>query len=74
MVSFHVDSQRLAIGMPEGAIVVYDIKTATKHKVFERHAGNVTCVAFDARGELLASYSAIDATVRLWKLVSTGFF
>jgi hypothetical protein len=31
-------------------------------------------VEFDAKGNLLASYSAADNTLRLWKVGNTGFF
>jgi WD40 repeat protein len=40
----------------------------------EGHSGNVTCLSFDSKGNLLASYSAVDKTLRLWKVGNTGFF
>jgi len=34
----------------------------------------VTCLAFDSNGNYLASYSANDRTLKLWKVGNTGFF
>ena len=74
MVAFHHDSQRLAVGTHDGPIAIYDVRTSAKWKILEGHTGNVTCLGFDSRGNLLASYSAVDQTLRLWKVGNTGFF
>lgn len=74
MVAFHHESQRLAVGTYEGPIAIYDVRTSAKWKILEGHSGNVTCLTFDSKGNLLASYSAVDLTVRLWKVGNTGFF
>jgi WD40 repeat protein len=50
------------------------VRTSAKYKILEKHDGNVTCMAFDSKGNLLSSYSAVDATVKLWKVGNTGFF
>jgi hypothetical protein len=31
-------------------------------------------LSFDSKGNMLASYSAVDLTLRLWKVGNTGFF
>lgn len=62
------------MGTFEGVIAIYDVRTSAKWKILEKHEGNVTCLAFDSKGNLLASYSATDSTVRLWKVGNTGFF
>lgn len=74
MVAFHHESQRLAVGTHDGPIAIYDVRTSAKWKILEGHSGNVTCLSFDSKGNLLASYSAVDLTVRLWKVGNTGFF
>jgi WD40 repeat protein len=74
MVAFHHESQRLAVGTHDGPIAIYDVRTSAKWKILEGHTGNVTCLTFDSKGNLLASYSAVDLTVRLWKVGNTGFF
>ena len=62
------------MGTFEGVIAIYDLRTSAKWKILEKHEGNVTCLTFDAKGNLLASYSAYDSTVKLWKVGNTGFF
>lgn len=63
MVDFHHESQRLAVGTHEGPIAIYDMRTAMKWKILEGHQGNITCLAFDSKGNMLASYSAVDRTL-----------
>ena len=74
MVAFHHESQRLAVGTHDGPIAIYDVRTSAKWKILEGHTSNVTCLTFDSKGNLLASYSSVDLTVRLWKVGNTGFF
>jgi hypothetical protein len=74
MISFHAESQRLAVGTHEGHIAIYDARTAAMWKILEGHCGNVTTVKFNQSGSTLISYSAVDLTVRLWKIGNTGFF
>lgn len=35
MVSFHKESQRLAVGTTKGVIIIYDLKTATRWHILE---------------------------------------
>lgn len=74
MVAFHPSSQRLAIGTHDGPIAIFDVRTSAKWKILEGHKGNITCLTFDSTGNLVASYSCVDGTVRLWKVGNTGFF
>lgn len=73
MVAFHHGKQRLALGTTEGTIIVYDLRTATRSKVFEEHKGGITSVEFNKSGALLASYCMEDNTVRTWKVDSGSF-
>lgn len=74
MIAFHHETQRLAVGTPSGPIAIYDVRTSAKWKILEGHQKNVVCVEFDQKGNLLASYSSADLTLRLWKVGNTGFF
>lgn len=57
MVVFHSESQRLAVGTHNGPIGIYDVRTSAKLEIFEGHTKAVTCLAFDASGKWLVSYS-----------------
>mmetsp|Transcript_27528 Transcript_27528/g.37377 ORF Transcript_27528/g.37377 Transcript_27528/m.37377 type:complete len:111 (-) Transcript_27528:265-597(-) len=74
MVAFHHDSQRLAVGTHDGPIGIYDVRTSAKWKILEGHTKNVTALAFDSKGNWLASYSSGDCTMKLWKIGNIGFF
>ena len=74
MVAFHNDSQRLAVGTNEGPIAIYDVRTSAKWKILEGHDRNITAMSFNSQGSSLVSYSALDYTLRLWKVGNTGFF
>jgi WD repeat-containing protein 7 len=74
MIAFHPKSQRLAVGTHDGPIGIYDVRTSAKWRILEGHTGNVTSVCFDSKGEALASYSAVDLTIRTWKTGNSGFF
>ena len=74
MVAFHYDTQRLAVGTHDGPIGIYDVRTSAKWKILEGHTKNVTCLCFDSKGNYLASYSAVDLTLKLWKVGNTSFF
>ncbi|KAK3816196.1 MAG: hypothetical protein J3Q66DRAFT_258140, partial [Benniella sp.] len=54
---FHVGSQKLAVGTLEGAIVVYDLQTATRWQILEGHTGGVSAVSFSRDGKTIVSCS-----------------
>ena len=64
MVSFHQETQRYAVGTVEAAIIIYDLRTATKWRILSGHTHPVAAVAFVHGGEVLASYSAEGACVK----------
>lgn len=70
MASFTQAKQRLALGTFDAVIIILDLKTATRWKVLEGHEGPISALAFDSSGSVLASYSADDLSLRLWKLDS----
>jgi len=71
MVSFHQESQRLAVGTTECTIIIYDLKAATKWHLLEGHTGPISALSFAASGKMLASYSLEDCEVRFWSAQST---
>ncbi|KYQ94366.1 WD40 repeat-containing protein [Tieghemostelium lacteum] len=74
MVSFHSETQRLALGTLDGFIVIYDLKTATRWHRIEAHEHSfVSAVEFNENGKGIASYSSKDNTVRIWH-ASSSFF
>ena len=74
MVAFQLETQRLAVGTKEGPIAIYDVRTSAKWRILEGHRGNITSLSFNKSGNLLVSYSAIDVTLKIWKVGNTGFF
>jgi chromosome transmission fidelity protein 4 len=67
--SFSPDSSWLAVASDEDLVKVVNIKDVNEIKTFQGHEGGVKCVAFDPKGEYLAS-SGTDRSVRLWYLDS----
>ncbi|KAH9040230.1 hypothetical protein EDB84DRAFT_1587571 [Lactarius hengduanensis] len=71
-IDFHTASQRLAVGTSEGAIVMYDLKTATRLYVLESHKQALAACSFSPDGRRLATVSLQEGVVLVWK-VGTGF-
>ena len=65
-------SQRLAVGTNEGAVILYDLKTATRLYVLEGHKRRVTACSFSPDGRRLATTSLEESVVMVWK-VGTSF-
>jgi len=74
VVSFHLTTQRYAVGTDAGVIVIYDLRTAVKWRVLQGHRGPISAAQFDKTGDVIVSYSSIDGTVRTWKTGKSGFF
>ncbi|KAF9358528.1 hypothetical protein BGX26_001535 [Mortierella sp. AD094] len=70
---FHVGSQKLAVGTLEGAIIVYDLQTATRWQILEGHHKAVSAVSFSRDGKTIVSCSIKEGTVRFWH-PNPGFF
>ncbi len=58
----------------KNGITVYDLRTASKWRIFDGHESPVCCLSFSPSGDTLVSYSATDARVRTWKTGASGFF
>lgn len=42
--------------------------------MLEGHSKKVSCCEFDVKGNMLASYSAAECSLRIWKAGNAGFF
>ncbi|THH17275.1 hypothetical protein EW146_g3520 [Bondarzewia mesenterica] len=75
-VDFHMGSQRLAVGTIEGAIIMYDLKTATRLYVLECHKKRLAACSFSPDGRRLVTVSLEEGLVLVWKVGSsfTSFF
>ncbi|GJE92636.1 WD40 repeat-like protein [Phanerochaete sordida] len=71
-VDFHGPSQRLAVGTSEGAVVMYDLKTATRLYVLEGHKKRTTACSFSPDGRRLVTLCLEEFTLLVWK-VGTSF-
>ncbi|CDZ98772.1 FOG: WD40 repeat [Phaffia rhodozyma] len=67
-ISFHGQSQKLAVGTLEGATVVYDLKTATRLYVLDNHNHNITALSFSPDGRRLVTVSLEESKVSVWKV------
>lgn len=68
------ETQRFALGCVDHTIVVFDLRTACRWRVFKGHTSPISALSFAPTGEVLASYAVNDGTVRLWPNGNTGFF
>ena len=73
MVAFDPISQRLAIGTPEGKLMLYNLADASLWKTVDAHRGPSNAVAFKPGGEVVASYCMQEAKVSYWN-ITAGFF
>lgn len=64
-------SQRLAVGTSEGAVVMYDLKTATRLYVLEGHKKRTTACSFSPDGRRLVTVSLEECAVLVWKVGSS---
>lgn len=72
--SFLSSPQRLAVGTLDGVVLLYDLRTATKWRILTGHERAISALAFSPGGEHVASFSALDGTLRWWLAGSTGLF
>ncbi|CDU24096.1 uncharacterized protein SPSC_02725 [Sporisorium scitamineum] len=71
-VSFFGAGQRLAVGTNEGAVIMYDLKTATRLYVLEGHRRRADAASFSPDGRRLVTMSLEEGRVLVWK-TSSGF-
>lgn len=74
-ISFHAKMQRLAVGTHEGAVIMYDLKTATRLYVIEGHRASLSALGFSPDGRRLITVSLGDSKALIWKVgTSIGSF
>lgn len=64
-------TQRLAVGTNEGAVVMYDVKTAIRLYILESHKKSITACSFSPDGRRLVSLCLKESTVLVWKVGSS---
>ncbi|KAF8964335.1 hypothetical protein BDZ97DRAFT_1919029 [Flammula alnicola] len=62
---------RLAVGTNEGAVVMYDLKTAIRLYVLEGHKKPITALSFSPDGRRLVTISLKESVVLAWKVGSS---
>jgi hypothetical protein len=67
-IDFHSGTQRLAVGTHEGAVIMYDLKTASRLYVLEAHKSPVSAVTFSPDGRRLVTVSLQGGEVTVWKV------
>jgi WD40 repeat protein len=70
-VDFHMATQRLAVGTNEGAVIMYDLKTAIRLYVLEGHTKPITACSFSTDGRRLVTISLGESLVLVWKVGSS---
>ncbi|RXK36360.1 hypothetical protein M231_06397 [Tremella mesenterica] len=75
-IDFHSTTQRLAVGTHEGAVIMYDLKTASRLYVLEPHKSPVSAITFSPDGRRLVTVSLEQGDLTVWKVGSSlsGFF
>lgn len=71
-INFFNPTQRLAVGTHEGAVIMYDLKTATRLYVLEGHRRRTDAVSFSPDGRRLVTMSLEEGRVLVWK-TTCGF-
>ncbi|KAJ1865206.1 hypothetical protein LPJ73_000079 [Coemansia sp. RSA 2703] len=66
-VSFHPESQCLAVGCIDGRCTTFDLRTATRTAVYDSQAaGPVVAVAISPRGDRVASFTLGNGMLSIW--------
>ena len=66
-----MNTQRLAVGSDEGAVVMYDLKTAVRLYVLEGHKKSITACSFSPDGRRLVTLSLEESVALVWKVGSS---
>lgn len=73
MISFQQNSQRLAVGSSDGKVFLYDVTTGSIWKNLNAHGNEISALIFDQSGEILITYSAVEGSLKFWKIGLKGF-
>lgn len=69
MISFHQNSQKLAVGANDGKVFIYDLATGNIWKNLNAHNNEISALSFDFSGNVLISYSGTEACIKFWKVI-----
>ena len=66
----------MAVGTSEGAVIMYDLKTATRLYILEGHRKRLAGISFSPDGRRLVTLGLEESVVLVWKVGSsfTSFF
>lgn len=67
-----MQTQRLAVGTSEGAIIMYDLKTGTRLYVLESHKKRPAACSFSPDGRRLVTVSLEEGVVLVWKVCAAS--
>ncbi|KAJ9103892.1 hypothetical protein QFC21_002355 [Naganishia friedmannii] len=70
-IDFAGKTQKLAVGTHEGAVIMYDLKTATRLYVLETHHSQVSAISFSPDGRRLVTAALNDRKLTVWKVGSS---
>lgn len=68
MTAYHKATNRLAVGLVDNTIVLFDLTTSSRLRVFKGHEGRPSCLCFNPDGDYIASYSAQESQARIWQV------
>lgn len=74
IVSFHKETQKLAVSTANCQLIIFDLITACKYKTFIGHRSIIQGVQFSITGKFLASFSLYDSELFIWRIYNNGFF
>lgn len=67
--TFSRDGKKLASGLENGAIIIWDVASKSQNIILQGHTDEITSMKFSADGKFLASGSK-DKTARVWDVAS----
>jgi len=70
-IDFCQSTQRLALGTPEGTVIMYDLKTATRLYLLDTKSDQVAGIAFSPDGRRLVTASLKSRKLTVWKVGSS---
>ncbi|KAF8340747.1 uncharacterized protein EI90DRAFT_3151020 [Cantharellus anzutake] len=70
-IDFYMPTQRLAVGTNEGALIMYDLKLASRLYVLDGHKQRLSACTFSPDGRRLITVSLEEGLVMVWKVGSS---
>ena len=74
MITFHQNTQKLAVGAVDGKIFIYDMTTGGIWKNLVAHNSQISALIFDSLGNSIISYSAQECSLKCWRIGLANFF